>query len=312
MFPPSFKAALFRFGIRLSFRMGGFFSFGMAVRRSGSPLYLMSLPRSGSSWIGSILASHPDLYYHFEPMNPDYNPLAKDRMAVRVPGRCEPSVARYVNGLEKGTLFSILSLLHQPPWRFFTARRILVKDVYSMFSHMILLEHRIECILLVRHPCQVAKSHIGRGILPPLHRLAENLEEVDAMRKLTENFRTGLRADENPWFQMGLYWEMAHQLVLSDGAECFRSIIRYEDVVEDPTRQFKKILTVLGLSCPDKIQKRILRTTTADKETYTRRNRTADSDPCGGLTEEEARDVMRGVRFLDGAAFERLYPNSTL
>lgn len=306
------KASLFRLGVRVSSRMGGFLLLGRPDRRSRKPLYLMSMPRSGSTWVGRILASHPDLYYHFEPLNPDYSPLAEDRMAVREPGRAEPEVTRYFQRLQEGNLFSVLSVLHQRPWRYFTAKRILVKDVYSMFSQPFLMEHEIECILLVRHPCQVAKSHVGRGILPPLHRLAENLEKAELNRELTKIFTEGLKADESPWFQMGLYWEMAHQMALSGGLEYFRTVIWYEDLVEDPLNRYEGLFRDIELSYPEKVKKRILHTTSSEKETYSRRKISGFPDPRNGLSDRDVRDVMRGVRFLDGVAFERLYPNMDL
>ena len=134
------------------------------------PVLLLSYPRSGSSWVGSILGRSPDLAYLREPINqpfimrtshrtvwdPDADPgdrdlyqdLAKKAFAG-VPPMEDPHVV-----LDPRDFL----LLHRR-----RGRRLLVKEVNPLAIEFFLRTWDLQVIPLLRHPGAVAESYVRMG-----------------------------------------------------------------------------------------------------------------------------------------------------
>jgi hypothetical protein len=134
------------------------------------PVLLLSYPRSGSSWVGSILGRSPDLAYLREPINqpfigrtnhrtvwdpnadPQARALYKDlaaRAFAGMPDTEDPNVVRNLRDF----LF-----LHQR-----RRRRLLVKEVNPLAIELFLRDRDLQVIPLLRHPGAVAESYVRMG-----------------------------------------------------------------------------------------------------------------------------------------------------
>lgn len=306
------KKRLFAIWRRCSHRLGGFLA--LPVPRKGErprdALYLLSLPRAGSTWVGRLLARHPALHYHFEPLNPDYSPLSRSYLCFRWDENAEPKVTRYFRQVADGNLLSWMSFLYQPPFRYFTAQGLLVKEVYTLFALSLLMKHQPNILLLVRHPCAIAWSHFSRGDTPDLHPVQREMEKSGLAPALAESLHLGLASPQgtDPLFVLGLYWEAAYRLAVDHQLHEQGTVLVYEQLVADPEQEWTRLLDALQLEpCPT-LLRQLKASMSSSNQGYTRRDAQAAAQAWEkNLSNAQVDLVMQGVRFLGGAAFDTFY-----
>jgi hypothetical protein len=153
------------------------------------PVLVLSVPRSGSSWVGVTLGRAQNALYLREPMTQSC--LAYFRQTghpQNVVYEVEPSTASGVFARAASKAFSGLPVF--PPWvvtfpeqwdlQSRKKRRLVIKEVNPMACKLLVEQYQPRVILLVRHPAAVSLSYVNMEWLSrPLGRqLGEHLGET--------------------------------------------------------------------------------------------------------------------------------------
>ncbi len=282
--------------------------------RLRSPILLCSLPRAGSTWLAKLLTAEASVYYVHEPYNPDYCSVCSEWDPCRGPAFSSDETSRLTRSLSRGAFFHVVSLRYQPPWRYWSSRLCVIKDVHVLFSLEHLMQYEFRPLLLVRHPCAFAESHARRELMPNLER---NLAQMKAASGTSPVLR-GILDDINgpteglePLEAMGLYWSLAYTYALRTLSGHDAEMVRYEDLADDPHTQLGKLAKALGIPQGRRTMRALARTTGSGNASYTRRDSASVRDAWRGqLSPDEVQSVMRGVTMLNNGAVETFYPET--
>ena len=199
------------------------------------PVLVLSLPRSGSSWVGDMLGSAPDALYLREPVTQGDRTLTP--RVVFDPARhpeIEPAVRRLADKAFLGLPDFSDKIVRVPEqwalhWR--RPRRVLVKEVNPLACRWFLRHYRPRVILLLRNPAAVAWSSQRQGWLGPT---------VDEWA--TRGTETGLALREA-------------RDALADYPD--HTKILFEDLCRDPVEGFRRLYEFAGLAWTEGVVERI-------------------------------------------------------
>ena len=238
----------------------------MAERR---PILVTGAHRSGTTWVGKMLAASPRLAYISEPLNVLHRPgvlrasvkhwytyISSANEDTYLPGLRETLAFRYHPLAEFQSLRSRKDAGRMlRDWNIFTCGRLfnrqpLVKDPFAIFSAPWFAE-RLGCrvVITLRHPAAFASS---------LKRLKWNFEFSDLlaqpllMKSLLEPFRAEMEAIQSTpqdiIGQASLLWRIIYQVVAQYQHEHPEFIlVRHEDLSIDPQAGYRKLYTQLDL-----------------------------------------------------------------
>ena len=238
-----------------------------------TPILVTGAHRSGTSWIGHILAASPDLAYISEPLNvlhrPGvlgepvqywYNYICDENQISILPAFEDMMHFRYHYWLELKALRSIKEFgrMLRDIGRFskgrFQGAQPLIKDPFAVFSTP-WFAHRLDCqvVIAVRHPLAFVSSLKRLGWQFDFRDL---LEQPLLMRDHLEPFREDMTTAQKDVITQGsLLWRMIYTVV-----DQFRAshpdfiVIRHEDLSSDPERGFRELFDSLGLSFTSRVQ----------------------------------------------------------
>lgn len=221
--------------------------------RKSKTVLLISLPRSGSSWIGSVLGHTDNCAYLREPVT--QRGLADGvRPVIRVIGR--DATGKRDRHLARRALLGLPDKTgkitqHRSQWGLagMRARTVLIKEVNPFALPMFLELGDPFVIVLVRHPAAVALSYQQRGWLGAPDTVANDC------------------LDGSTWMRTGRHQAQTLQsmrLALTNHAH--HCVVRYEDICANPMQQFAALATSAGLEFGDQAKKRIEQTTSGTKD----------------------------------------------
>ncbi len=235
----------------------------------GQPILVTGAHRSGTTWVGKMLALAPRVGLIHEPFSPitspGISPARFDRFFQYV---CEENEDTYLDSLRRTLRFSYdvpaqLRAVRSPRGlaRFaqdFTAfglnrlrgARPLLKDPIAVFSsEWIASRFDATVIVLVRHPAAFASS-LKR--LDWTHDFSSFLEQPlllrDHLGAFEEEIREFVERERDVIDQAILFWRLIYSTVLT-----FRQrnptwvYVRHEDLSLDPVRGFASLYERLGL-----------------------------------------------------------------
>lgn len=209
---------------------------------------VLSLPRSGSSWVGRILGGARDALYLREPVT---------RSAMRLPG-WRPVVAKTLDLVSQraaDTAFAALPAFPANVVRFpaqwsllsRSRRRLVVKEVNPLACDWFITRYRPRVIFLVRHPAAVALSHLKLGWISRPWKDPEGGFGGRSVNLATPPSEpAGVALDF--WEQQGAFQGAALQTAqraLEGWADS--RIIRYEELCADPMKTFRELYAFAGL-----------------------------------------------------------------
>jgi hypothetical protein len=228
-------------------------------------IIVISFPRSGSSWIGSILGAGDETLYLREPVTTPY--LLKKRGRVSV---FDPEITKdhneynaHINNALKGNAPKLSSIYAYPnQWnKSDKGKTLMIKEVNPLaIKHFQKTNNKI--IYLLRHPFSVANSYSAlQWNKTDLFTRKFQQSELSLIQTLCPSIR-----NENFLFQMGylLGWiEAKNKFELSDEA----IVIRYEDFCKAPQDNFEQLFKRSNLAYNEKIQNTITQSFSADSKT---------------------------------------------
>ena len=242
---------------------------GRTIARTRSmkprPVLILSMPRSGSSWIGEILGAAPNAAYLREPINQSYlnneGCGQSSLIEINADSVAPPS---YVSARAKvGAAipdfeYDVVSDRAQWSLRSRPARTLVVKEVNPLAIRYFLQDFRPYVIYLTRHPAAVANSFFVRGWT------GERLSDSSLARLgRARHFRA-----DSFWFNLGVVQAYAHHMVLSalSDYEGWHHV-RYEHLCIDPMQEFSVLFGLCGLQFDEKSRERVSRSADA-REVY--------------------------------------------
>jgi len=247
------------------------------------PILVTGAHRTGTTWVGKMLAASDEAVYVSEPLNVLHRPgvmrAPVDRWYLYIneeneddylPALLETLEFRYHLWLEIGALRSLKDLLRMVrdlgralEGRLRNARPVL-KDPFAVFSAPWFAD-RLGCrvVVMVRHPAAFVSS---------LKRLAwffdfkDLLQQPLLMRDYLEDFQEEmerLRYGPKDMIEQGsLLWKMVYASV-ARYLESYPDfvMVRHEDLAREPQEGFAEIYAALGLEYSSRIQRVILNAT---------------------------------------------------
>jgi hypothetical protein len=249
-----------------------------------SPILVTGAHRTGTTWVGKMLAANPRTAYISEPLNVLHRPgVMRVRVAYWYTYVTGDNEADYLNSLretldyryhlpaEIGSLRSGRDFLRMGRdlsiflgGRAFH-RRPLLKDPFAVFS-LAWFAERLNCdiVVTVRHPAGFASS---------LKRLNWSFDFQDLlnqpllMRDWLEPYRSRMRAmpAEDIIGQASLLWMMVYESVRKAcGTIPPVRVVRHEDLSSDPVPGFRRLYDELGLEFTPRVEQRIMKSSSSE------------------------------------------------
>lgn len=265
------------------------------IEQDRQPILVSGVHRSGTTWVGKMLAASPRVTYISEPLNVWHRPGV-----MRVPTEhwyayvCEDNQEEYLAAFQEMLSFkyhfsaevqSIASgkdlLRFGRDWWIFWTGRIksqlpLIKDPFAVFSSL-WFNSFLGCrvVIVVRHPAAVTSSLVKLGWDFDFRDL---LDQPLLMRDWLEPYRGEmeklLSSTGDLIARSCLLWRMVYQSVhRMVGQLPGLSVIRHEDLSINPQTRFKQLYGELGLEYTPKVQDKIKAASSGDNPKETSRSK---------------------------------------
>lgn len=252
------------------------------------PILVTGLPRSGTSWVGKMLAASGEVVYINEPLNPQHPPgrspgVLNADVSHRYQYICADNEDRWAaafadtarlryrpvaelrrnhrpydlaHAVKYGTAFSAGRLLR---------RRALFDDPYAVMSAAWFAE-RLGCqvIACVRQPVAYIASRERLGWTADLQTL---LDQPFLLRDLLGPYTAEMRrlADSSDRIaRAALLWRMTYGMLaeLAERQPGRVHVWRYEDLATEPVSRFRELYLVCGLTWTERTRRRVVAATT--------------------------------------------------
>jgi hypothetical protein len=230
------------------------FKSSQSCKQLRQPILLISLPRSGSSWIGEVLGSGNEALYLREPFTRTYMQKVANAQTVCSLPTIENQTL-YYNLIERTfnghPNFTRTVIPHVNRWFEQADDKVrVIKEVNPLILDYVLERYHPKVIFLARHPAAVALSSFVQGWTK------NNLQN-----KFTkEEFSTF--SSDSRFISEGAFWTMSGQAqgivqsVISKSLANYpdKIVLKYEDACENPHDSFKQIFDFAGLAFDQQVQ----------------------------------------------------------
>jgi hypothetical protein len=266
-----------------------------------NPVLVTGMHRSGTTWVGKMLAADACTAYISEPLNVLHRPgVFRPRVQNWYQYICQDNESEYLQGfqdlleLDYHLMAEIRSLRSRRDilrmgrdflvfyYGLMRGHRVLLKDPFAVFSTPWFAD-RLGCnvVITIRHPAAVASS---------LKRLnwsfdfRDLLKQPLLMRDHLEAYRAEMQSiqPDDVISQAALLWKMiyrsVHEFMPSwEGQSDSRIIVvRQEDLSHDPVPGYRSLYASLGLEFAPRVEKTILSSSSSENPVELSRRRTHD------------------------------------
>jgi hypothetical protein len=240
---------------------------------SGKPILVTGAHRTGTTWVGKMLAANPQTEYISEPLNVWHRPGV-----MRAP---VTNWYTYIQNENEGEYLTALRAtldFRYSLWREIRAvctfkdvlrmgrdlsvfqrgrllgQRPLLKDPFAVFS-TVWFAQRLNCdiVILIRHPAGFASS-LKR--LNWMFDFRDLLDQPLLMRDWLDDDRADMEAiqADDVIGQAALLWRIIYRVVnrIQETNPEF-TVVRHEDLSIDPVNGFRQLYEALGLVFTDKV-----------------------------------------------------------
>jgi Sulfotransferase family len=241
-----------------------------------SPILVTGAHRSGTTWVGKMLALAPGVGYVHEPFNPRFSAGRFDRYFTVVTRENE---ARYAPELERALTFRYelvprLRKRRRPKDVARTLRdfarvqslrrrhpRPVMKDPIALLSAEWLAQHfDMDVVVLIRHPAAFASSLKRLGWRHSFATFLDNGRVPDVIRPFEDEIRAQAREPGDLLEQAALLWRLLYNAVASYRERHAEWVfLRHEDVSLEPVGSFERLYERLGLELTEAARSEIER-----------------------------------------------------
>jgi hypothetical protein len=248
-----------------------------------SPLLVTGAHRSGTTWVGKMLAASGEYAYVSEPLNVWhrvgvfsapvenwYTYICEENEAQYLAPYFDVTHLNYHLWEEVKSLRSIKDVLRMGrDWGTFTrgrltGQRVLLKDPFAVFSAP-WFANRLGCqvVVVIRHPAGFVSSLKRLGwSFNFKHLLSQPLLMRDWLGPFRTEMETAIQAGGDLILVGSLLWRMVYSVV-GDHSVRFPSfkVVRHEDLSMDPQGGFEGLYKTLGIRFTGRTRSRIRRAT---------------------------------------------------
>jgi hypothetical protein len=250
----------------------------MQSTNHSSPILVTGAHRTGTTWVGKMLAASGEAAYISEPLNVWHRPgvmgtpvnrwytyICPDNEQEYLPGLLQTLAFRYHLWQEIQSLHSRKDFMRmgRDSSTFLRGRlgglRPLLKDPFAVFS-VIWFAQRLNCkvVITIRHPAAFASS-LKR--LDWSFQFEDLLAQPLLMRDLLNPYQAEIKASvgQDIIDQASLLWKMIYQIAARLQQEHPEFItVRHEDLSLEPLEGFQSLYDTLGLTFSHRARQAIL------------------------------------------------------
>jgi hypothetical protein len=249
-----------------------------------TPILVTGVHRSGTTWIGKMLAADPLTAYISEPLNVLHRPgVFCAKVLHWYQYICEENESEYLSAFQQlldfdyhlwdeiRSIRSLKDFLRMGrDFRIFSnglmhGQRVLIKDPFAVFS-VPWFTKKLNCkvAITVRHPAAFANS-LKRLNWP--FDFNDLLNQSLLMRDYLEPYRDEMQfiKSDDVIGQAALLWRMIYHSVhstLEQNPDFI--VIRHEDLSRDPVNGYRNLYTSLGLDFTPRVEKIILSSSSSE------------------------------------------------
>ena len=265
-----------------------------------TPILVTGSHRSGSTWVGQMLAAGSEVGYIREPFSVLHRPgVLAVRFAYWFPYVCHENEQAYVQPVRdmlayryhtgaalRGARTPVgAAKIANDVLTFSRYRRAglrpLLKDPIAVFSAEWLAEtFGMDVVVQVRHPAAFVSSLKRYGWTHPFGDfLAQPLLMRDLLAPFEEEVRDFVEAERSPFDQAILLWRLIHHAVVAyRDRHAGWVFCRHEDLASDPVALFRDLYGRLGLTYGERAQAIVARATNASNPAEARSDRSLRRD----------------------------------
>lgn len=250
------------------------------------PILITGAHRSGTTWVGKMLAASGEAVYISEPLNLWHRPgilrapvnhwytyICEQNQEDYLPAFQETLRLQYrvLEDIKSFRRLKDIPRMLQDSSSFFLGsiqdKRPLLKDPFAVFSAP-WFEKALGCqvVIIVRHPAAIASS------LKRLdwsfdfdHLLAQPLLMNDLLEPYYDDMQAMTKNPQDIIGQSGLLWRIIYQVVAQYEAKYPQfHVVRHEDLSLDPIDIFRSLYNSLGLSFSAHVEQVILKSSSQD------------------------------------------------
>jgi len=303
------------------------------MQSSSSPILVTGGHRTGTTWVGKMLAASGEAAYISEPLNVLHRPgvmqapvshwylyISPENEAAYLPALRRTLELRYNLRAEMPALRSLKDLLRmgRDGSAFALGRlrrqRPLIKDPFAVFS-IPWFKQRLDCqvVVTVRHPAAFASS-LKRLDWP--FQLEDLLAQPALMRDWLEPFRAEIDAmpQDDLIGRASLLWKLIYHVVHElRQQDPHLLVVRHEDLSLDPLEGYRALYAVLGLNYSARARSAVIQSSGSDnpKEVSTQAIHATRLDSQANLYNWQRRmqpaEIAR-VQDITAAVAEKYYP----
>lgn len=250
------------------------------IRKKENPILVTGSYRSGTTWVGKMLAFSPEVHYVHEPFNLDWRrrgicniPLPYWYLFINASneklyekGLIDLLHFRYNYMAELQDIRSLKDLLRmlRDSFQFLLARihkkRLLMKDPIALLSaEWLHLRFQMDVVVMIRHPAAFVSSVLRKNWNFDFNNL---LNQPALLEKYVAPYKKDIeKFSKNDYdlIEKGiLIWNILHYVILQYKRQ-FSGwfFIRHEDISENPVTEFSRLYNALGLTFNQTIANKI-------------------------------------------------------
>ena len=299
----------------------------MSATPDQRPILVTGAPRSGTTWVGKMLALAPGVGYVHEPFNPRFSAGRFDRYFTVVTRENE---ARYAPELQRMLTFHYelvprLRRRHRPKdvartFRDFTRvqrvrlrhARPLMKDPIALLSAEWLAQRfEMDVVVLIRHPAAFASSLKRLGWRHSFATFLDDGRVPEVIRPYEGEVRAQAREPGDLLAQAALLWRLLYNAVAS-----YRErhpdwvFLRHEDISLEPSASFERLYERLGLELTEAARTEIERASASGNPAAPTTPHAVELDSAASLgrwRDELTRDEIETLRARTSDVWPRFY-----
>ncbi|MEZ4874044.1 MAG: sulfotransferase [Flavobacteriaceae bacterium] len=252
---------------------------------SRKPILITGSHRSGSTWIGRIMASasgvryvhepfnlgrrnvRPPLRYWYEYMGRESNNLHQKEVLDYVASFCTANP----RAIQKTVSFFKSPIAFLKEWRSRSLRRTLLKDPLALFSAAWLYHHLpCEVLVSIRHPAAFIASLKVKNWNFPFQHFAKQESLINGwLKEYAQEIEEAANAHWPIVDQGILLWNCIYSVVkqYQDQYQNDWYFVKHEDLSRNPEEEFQKIMAFFHLKWEKSIVRKIQKTTHASSQT---------------------------------------------
>jgi hypothetical protein len=254
------------------------------------PILVTGAHRSGSTWAGIVISASPNVRYIHEPFNvkrPKLTPPLGywyEYISENTEQKKQQKVLRYLKSFYHWSPFSYVSSERkQNGWYRFLVdcrsrllRRTLLKDPIALMSAEWMHE-TIHCdvIVMVRHPAAFIASLKVKGWQFGFHNFLDQQALMEGyLKEYSEEIASFAKEPRDIVSQGILLWNCLYTTVAQLQSKYAEEwlFVTHEALSISPMEEFKKIFQFLKVDWDEKVEAKILETTTQEEATHRKRD----------------------------------------